>query len=89
MLTSFATGATQVKSMAKVLSKLDTQNGFLDRFIISVPRPFRPTPEDQVNAKTRLNQFFNFGIEDLYTKLNEVIDVANPTEFYLSEDASK
>jgi len=71
------------------LSKLDTENGFLDRFIISVPRPFRPTPENQINAKAKLNQYYNFSIEDLYQKLNEIIDVVNPTEFYLSEDALK
>lgn len=74
--------------MATLLAKLDNQNGFLDRFIISIPKPFRPFPEDQLTAKNDLKHY-NFGMEDLLNDLTSMLDRDNEKIFYLENDATR
>lgn len=72
--------------MALVLAKSDNQNGFLDRFIISVPVPFRPLPDYQVEATNRLRNI-PFDLNDIYKKLFDITDEDNDNQFYFERDA--
>ena len=77
-----------MKSFAMLIPEMDKGNGFLDRFIISVPKCFRPTPQEQIQAQQVVERT-RVDIEDLYTTLLTSLDEDNPTLFYLDEDSAK
>lgn len=43
-------GATQIQNAEMLIYKMDKGHGLLDRFIISVPRAFKPTPEEELSS---------------------------------------
>ncbi|XP_057290903.1 uncharacterized protein LOC130613599 [Hydractinia symbiolongicarpus] len=79
-------GATQIKTLALLLSKMDMGNGLIDRFIISIPTCYRPLPEEQSQASTFLKTK-NFKIDDIYEKLAKTS--SENTQFYFDDDAQK
>ena len=75
--------------MAHLIGKLENlQNGFLDRFLISIPAPFRPLPDEQQQAKENLSNY-QFEIKDIYSALQSQLDHLNYKEFYFHDEASK
>jgi len=76
-------GATQVKFMTHILSKMDNGGGFMDRFLVFVPTSLRPLPDQQVTAKRQLEDFQKDTIFQMYAKLND----HNTNAFYLDDQA--
>ena len=82
-------GATQVKSMAIIVAKLDSmQNGFLDRFLISIPKPYRPLPDEQIEAKSNMTNY-RFNLTDIYKYLENNLEENNPKEFCLDPESAR
>jgi len=80
-------GATQLKSVAHIVSRMDNGTGFLDRFLMHVPNAILPEPEEQADSLERCS-LHAFTIEKLYRCL-ENLDEDNPKMFYFHSDAEK
>ena len=49
-------GATQIQNAAFLIFRMDKGHGLLDRFLISVPRGLKPTPEEEEQATAYLTR---------------------------------
>lgn len=70
------------------MALLDKGNGFLDRFLICIPRSYRPLPQEQIQATEKLRSYVYEFIKDIYTFIS-IIDETNPLVFYFDDDALK
>ncbi|XP_066912003.1 uncharacterized protein [Clytia hemisphaerica] len=82
-------GSTQLKNASMMLATIDRSDGFWDRFLFSVPPPFRPCPDDQLKANQTFNQEFPYTMKDIYEKLDSLLDEENPPMFYLAHNAAE
>ncbi|XP_066928517.1 uncharacterized protein [Clytia hemisphaerica] len=82
-------GSTQLKNISMLLATIDRNDGFWERFLVTVPTPYRPSPEEQVSANRNFGQEFNFDMNDFYSKLQEILDPENPPIFYLGASAAE
>ena len=72
--------------MANIISSMDQGNGLLDRFIVYVPKSFRPLPDEQITALQMLNTMNIQDVEPLYSIILGW-EENNDMLFYFSDDA--
>ena len=81
-------GSTQMRWAATIVENMDAGNGFVDRFIISIPKSLRTTPESAHEAHNQ-HATSNVTVGKMYAKLHSSLDKANPMEIYFADDAQR
>ena len=75
-----------METFATILHRMDTGVGLLDRFIIAIPNATMPLPQEQESAKEFMLTAPVKSIDEVYEFLDS-IDINNPSNFYLDEEA--
>ena len=80
-------GTTQMPYAARLLSRLDQGHGLLDRFLLCAPICLRPSPEDTIEAKEKIDELTLKGFSDVFWEMRE--EHLTKRVYSFSESASK
>ena len=80
-------GATQVSNAARLLGRMDSGHGLVDRILMAIPPAFRPLPEEEAECRQRLMES-NFNcISSIYRQVINLHE--DDTTYYFEDEAEQ